>query len=334
MDPDPRIKALRARLLAWYTRRRRDLPWRATRDPYRIWVSEIMLQQTRVETVLPYYHRFLRRFPTLAALAAAPESAVLAAWSGLGYYRRARDLHRAARLLHAAGGSFPSGYDAIRALPGIGPYTAAAIASIAFNLPYPALDGNVLRVLARLENEAAPIASTAARRRLEAVARDLLHPRRPGDFNQALMELGATVCLPRAPLCPACPLRAGCRAHASGAASALPVRRPQPPPESVEAVLVLVRRNGRVLLRRRPAAARQLAGFWELPRPEDLPGASLSPPLAAFHHAITRRRYRVTVVTAQLQRAPRGFRWFPITQLSAIPLTTTARKALAAPSHS
>lgn len=330
MDPDPRIKALRARLLAWYARRRRDLPWRAARDPYRIWVSEIMLQQTRVETAVPYYLRFLERFPTLAALAAAPQSAVLALWSGLGYYRRARNLHRAARLIHAAGGRFPADYAAIRALPGVGPYTAAAIASIAFGLPHAALDGNVLRVLARLENDPADIAASAARRRLEAVAQSLLHPRRPGDFNQALMELGAVVCLPRAPLCPACPVRSCCRARASGTAAALPVKRARPPAEAVEAVLVLVRRNGRVLLRRRPASAAQLAGFWELPRPEDLPGARLSAPLAVFAHAITRRRYRIAVVSAQLPRAPRGMRWFPVASLSAIPLGAAARKALAA----
>src|SRR5436853_2803564 len=195
MAPRRRWK-LAALLLAWYRKSHRDLPWRGTTDPYRIWVSEIMLQQTRAVAVIPYYERFLARFPTVATLAAAPEQDVLALWAGLGYYSRARNLRRAAQAIVAAGG-FPRDYDAIRALPGIGDYTAAAVASIAFSLPHAVLDGNVMRVVARVENEGADIGTVRTRERFRAVAQEWLVPDDPGHFNQALMELGATVCLPR-----------------------------------------------------------------------------------------------------------------------------------------
>src|SRR5437867_5667129 len=181
-------------LLAWYRGGHRDLPWRRSADPYRIWVSEIMLQQTRAQAVIPYYERFLARFPTLESLAAARESEVVTVWSGLGYYSRARNLRLAAQQAVAAGG-FPAGYPAIRALPGIGDYTAAAVASIAFGLPYAVLDGNVLRVIARMENDEADIASARTRERFRGIAQQWLDPRAPAQFNQALMELGATVCL-------------------------------------------------------------------------------------------------------------------------------------------
>ena len=199
-------------LLAWYDRGHRDLPWRRTREPYRIWISEVMLQQTRAPVVTPYYERFLARFPSVEALAAAREEDVLTVWGGLGYYSRARIVHRAAARIIAAGG-FPRDYESIRALPSVGDYTAAAIASIAFDLPYAAVDGNVLRVVARVENDASDIGSSATRPRFRQVAQKWLNRRRPGAFNQALMELGATVCLPRNPLCLLCPLAARCRAR-------------------------------------------------------------------------------------------------------------------------
>src|ERR1035438_4678919 len=189
-----RVKLARL-LVDWYRKGHRDLPWRRTTDPYRIWVSEIMLQQTRVQAAIPYYRRFLDRFPTVEALAAAAEQDVLTLWAGLGYYSRARNLRRAAQQVVAAGG-FPRDYAAIRALPGIGDYTAAAIASIVFQLPYAAVDGNVLRVVARVENDAADIASPRTRERFRAIAREWMGRRQPGVFNQALMELGATVCVP------------------------------------------------------------------------------------------------------------------------------------------
>ena len=198
-------------LLAWYARGHRDLPWRDTRDPYRIWVSEIMLQQTRAQAVIPYYHRFLERFPSVEALAAAAEDEVLALWSGLGYYSRARNLRLAARQIVDSGG-FPRSYEGIRGLPGIGDYTAAAVASIAFDLPYAVLDGNVLRVVARVANDAADISAARTRERFRAMAQGWLDAAiEPGHFNQALMELGATVCLPRKPLCLVCPLAGGLR---------------------------------------------------------------------------------------------------------------------------
>ena len=215
---------LRAALLSWYDRHRRDLPWRRTTDPYRIWVSEVMLQQTTVKTVLPYYAAFLNRFPTLHALAEEPEEEVLAAWSGLGYYHRARNLHRGAQ--HVAerhAGQFPRSLEAALAVPGVGLYTASAVLSIAHGLPLPVVDGNVRRVLARL------LALRGPQFRKDGPyynrAEELLDPARPGDWNQALMELGATVCLPRQPACPACPLRQHCRARALGVVDELPEGR-------------------------------------------------------------------------------------------------------------
>src|SRR6516225_9136666 len=196
-------------LLAWYRRGHRDLPWRRTRDPFRIWVSEIMLQQTRAQAVIPYFERFLARFPDVESLARADEEEVLTLWSGLGYYSRARNLRGAAIVMRAAGG-FPRDYAAIRQLPGVGEYTASAIASIAFGLPHAVLDGNVLRVVARVENDFSDIASPATRERFRSLVQKWLDQRYPGEFNQALMELGAMVCLPRNPSCLVCPLAACC----------------------------------------------------------------------------------------------------------------------------
>lgn len=318
--------AIAGALLAWYARGHRGLPWRRTADPYRIWVSEIMLQQTRAQAVIPYYERFLARFPTAAALAAADESEVLALWSGLGYYSRARNLLRASRLI--AAGGFPSDYAAIRALPGIGDYTAAAIASIAFGLPHAAVDGNVLRVVARVENDAADIASAATRARFRAVAEGWLDPRRPGEFNQALMELGATVCLPRNPRCPACPLAAMCRAGAAGAAAQLPVKLRKTSPVRLETVLLVVRNRGRILLRRRPDSARRMAGFWELPEAGDLPGARLGAVYGSFRHTITHHHYTVTVRAAAASRPREACAWFAPAQIAALPVTAATRKSL------
>ncbi len=255
------IAEIRASLLAFYETRRRELPWRRDVDPYRVWVSEIMLQQTRVEAVVPYYERWLERFPTVDALADADTDDVLKQWEGLGYYSRARNLHRAARIVrdrHA--GKVPGGYDALRTLPGVGEYTAGAIASIAFGQSVPAVDGNVRRVLCRLldAEELAP----ATLRRLAA---SLVPPDRPGDFNQALMELGATVCTPRAPSCHACPLHNLCAARAAGTAALRPAPRPKRTlPECDVATAVLVAPSGRVLLVRRPERG-LLAGLWECP---------------------------------------------------------------------
>jgi len=317
-------------LLAWYRGGHRDLPWRRVSDPYLIWVSEVMLQQTRARAAIPYYQRFIERFPTVAALASAGEEEVLTLWSGLGYYARARNLLRAARQVAAAAGAFPREYDDIRALPGVGDYTAAAIASMAFQLPCAVVDGNVLRVVARVENDAADIASPRTRERFRAVAQSWLDPRHPGLFNQALMELGATVCLPGKPRCRVCPLSSLCRARESGTVLELPVKLRKTRPVRIAGALLLVRKGRRILLRQREPGASRMAGFWDLPAPEDLPGAPTAQVFGEFRHTITHHHYTFTVLAAA---APTGrtrppFRWFDPAALTRIPLSTTARKAL------
>ncbi len=322
-----RARQIAPLLAAWYRRGHRDLPWRRTTDPYRIWVSEIMLQQTRAQAVIPYYERFLEQYPSARELAGAAEEEVLAAWSGLGYYSRARLMLRAARQIYGAG-EFPQEYEAIRALPGVGDYTAAAIASIAFGLPHAVLDGNVLRVVARLENDAGDIASGRTRERFRSIAQQWLDPLQPGAFNQALMELGATVCLARDPLCLVCPLAEVCRARAEGTAAQLPVKLRCVEPVRVAGVLLLVRRRGRVLLRRREPEARRMAGFWELPSPEQLPGARVQETIGTIRHTITHHRYTFEVVCASAAPRDPAFGWFTAPRLAEIPLSTTARKAL------
>jgi A/G-specific adenine glycosylase len=314
-------------LTEWYRHGHRALPWRATSDPYRIWVSEIMLQQTRAQAAIPYYERFLARFPAVEALAAASEDEVLSLWAGLGYYTRARNLRRAAGKIVAAGG-FPRDYEAIRALPGVGDYTAAAIASIAFGLPHAVIDGNVLRVVARLENDASDVGSPRTRERFRETAQEWLDPRDPGRFNQAMMELGATVCLPRNPMCLVCPLAGRCRAREAGTAGELPVKLRKAQPVQLEGVLLIVRRNGRVLLRRRDAGESRMAGFWDLPSPEDLPRARVGECLGSFRHTITHHHYTLTVMEATARPKGAEFQWFAEDELTAIPVSTTVRKAL------
>ena len=334
MDSRNRVKspAIARLLLEWFHAGHRDLPWRRTSDPYRIWVSEIMLQQTRAQAVIPYYERFLARFPDIASLAAAPEGEVLALWSGLGYYSRARNLRTAAAHAMAAGG-FPTDYPGIRALPGIGDYTAAAIASIAFGLPYAVVDGNVLRVVARVQNDAADIAAPRTRERFREIAQSWLEEimpdrRAPGAFNQALMELGATICLPRKPMCLLCPLAKCCRGHQEATAAQLPVKLRKIAPVKIEGVLLVVRRGQRILLRQRATDARRMAGFWDLPSPEDLPNARTGRPFGVIRHSITHHRYRFTVLPAKARFRGAGYAWFEPSELSGIPLSTTARKAL------
>jgi A/G-specific adenine glycosylase len=252
-------------LLRWFDRQRRDLPWRRAPTPYRTLVSEFMLQQTVVATVEPYFNRFLARFPDLAALAAAREEEVVALWSGLGYYARARNLHRAAGAVMARhGGQIPSDEAALRLLPGIGAYTAAAVAAIAFDRRAFALDGNAVRVLARLHAVGEPVNRPATRAYLRELGSALVPSARAGDFNQAVMELGALVCVPKAPRCGECPLRDRCAAHAAGRAAELPVKQPKAPRRAVRIACALVQRRGRVLLVRRQSGE-LLAGTWALP---------------------------------------------------------------------
>ncbi len=263
------------RLLEWYAHAARRLPWRGSGDPYAVWVSEVMLQQTRVETVIPYYERWMKRFPTLRELAEAPEGEVLRLWEGLGYYSRARSLHRAARqVLAEYGGSLPAGRAELEKLPGIGAYTAGAIASIAFGADEPALDGNIRRVLARVFNMDLPARSPEGERRLWALAREHLPPGRAGDANQAWMDLGATICLPRKPACPVCPLDDVCQARALGVQDARPVlpERPAVPHHTVTAGVI--RREERVLIARRPSHG-LLGGLWEFPGGKVEDGESL-----------------------------------------------------------
>ncbi len=330
MAARPRLGIAR-RLLAWYQAGHRDLPWRRTSDPYRIWISEVMLQQTRAGAVIPYYNRFLDRFPTVEALAAAPENDLLALWAGLGYYSRARNLKRAAQAM--AGGGFPRDYESLRALPGIGDYTASAIGSIAFGLPHAVVDGNVLRVVARIENDAADIAAPRTRERFRGIAQRWLEEA-PADsfgaFNQALMELGATVCVPRNPACPACPLRDSCRAQQSGTAAQLPVKLRRQDAVAIQASLLLVLRDEEVLLKQRGNQETRMPGFWDLPSPGDLPAAKLGECCGEFRHSITHHRYTFQVFRASLRKwiPRREFAWFPISRLGEIPLSTTARKGL------
>ena len=307
------LSAFRTALAGWYRVRRRDLPWRRDIDPYRVWISEIMLQQTRVAAVVPYYQRFLSRFPTVLHLARARESSVLTAWSGLGYYRRARMLHRAAReIVREHGGVFPRTLDGWLALPGIGPYTAAAIGSIVFDLPAAVVDGNVERVLARLTGRA-PTRKAAA-----LLADELLDVAHPGDHNQAMMELGATVCLPKSPQCGECPVVQLCATRGAGSAGEKPIRQRQ------DVAYAFTRRNGSVLLVQRPANASLMAGMWELPL---LPSPPDVLPLLRVRHSITVTDYTVSVYERP-RSASRNGRWVPIRTLSRLPLTGLTRKVL------
>ena len=267
---------LTARLLEWYDRNRRELPWRTETDPYRIWVSEVMLQQTRVEAVIPYYRRFLERFPDMRSLATATSEELLSVWQGLGYYSRVRHLQQGVREVQARyGGHLPDSRAEIGALPGIGPYTAGAILSIAHNKPEPAVDGNVLRVFSRLLCIREPVDRLPVKRRIETAVREMMAGiSRCGDVTQALMELGALVCIPRNPRCDACPWQIHCAARLENAQDALPIRKTPAPPRTVHVLTGLLVRDGRVLAMQRPPRG-LLAGMWEFPSVEspDAPAA-------------------------------------------------------------
>ena len=269
MTEQQRLNAMAAPLLAWYGEHKRTLPWRGTRDPYRVWVSEIMLQQTRVAAVLPYYQRWMDELPTVEALAAVDEERLMKLWQGLGYYSRARNLQKAAKII-AAAGAFPESYEALLGLPGVGEYTAGAIASIAFGQAVPAVDGNVLRVAARVAELREDIMDAKARRRIRGLMDGAVPPDRPGAYNQALMDLGATVCLPNGqPLCPQCPLAGLCEANRLGCQDELPVRKKKAGRRLEEMTVYLLVRDGRIAVRRREDQG-LLAGLWEFPH---VPGA-------------------------------------------------------------
>ncbi len=303
--------SISARLLDWYDRSARELPWRGLQNPYAVWVSEIMLQQTRVETVIPYFARWLERFPTLADLAAASEQEVLRLWEGLGYYSRARNLQRAARVVVSEyGGQLPANRASLEKLPGIGRYTAGAIASIAFGLDEPALDGNIRRVLARLFDVALPARSPAGEKRLWELARETLPAGRAGDYNQALMDLGSAICTPQNPVCLLCPLMELCQARALGVQEQRPVLPEKAPVPHITVSAAVIQRDGQVLISRRPQDG-LLGGMWEFPGGKLEPGETLAaclrreireeldaavevgPELGVFQHAYT--HFRVTL---------------------------------------
>ena len=332
-------QAFRLQILTWYRRNARDLPWRRTRDPYCIWVSEVMLQQTRVATVVDRYTKFIARFPSLVSLALAKEDEVLALWSGLGYYRRARLLHSAAQLLvNEHGGSLPRAALELRRLPGVGDYTAAAIASISYKEPVAVVDGNVERVLTRvLGKSAGRRAGLAAR--IKETAGWLLDSTAPGTFNQAIMELGATVCLPQGPRCADCPIYEFCRTRG---VHAVPPRKQM---ASRQTYCALVKkstgsgaRKAAVLLVQRPTSAAQMPGMWELPTLTEhaLGRLGVSEPVLRIRHAITNTNYYVQVFAVEakelaglaLPSGPERQDWVAASKLDEIPLTGLARKIL------
>jgi A/G-specific adenine glycosylase len=303
----------RNRLLSWYDAHHRDLPWRKTGDPYRVWVSEIMLQQTRVGAVLEHYRRFFERFPTVGVLARAREQSVLAAWSGLGYYRRARNLHAAAKVVVSQHrGNFPKTAAELRELPGIGRYTAAAVASIAFGESAAVVDGNVERVLKRVTGK-----PNLGNRDTWELAQGLLSTQRPGDFNQAMMELGATVCLPLEPKCIACPVLRFCEARGPYAKVGNSIRK------AASVSYAITRWDESVWLVQRPQDAKLMAGMWELPEIHDSNGAT---PLARLKHAILDTTFAVSVY--ERNESSGNGRWMKRERLARLPLTGVARKIL------
>jgi len=346
------VRRRRGALLRWYRANRRDLPWRRTADPYAIWVSEIMLQQTQVATVPPYYRAFLERFPDVATLAAAVENDVLAQWTGLGYYRRARSLHQGARdVMRLHGGKIPADAVTLRTLPGIGRYTAGAIASIAFDCTEPILDGNVRRVLSRwFDVDGAELGKGEEERRLWDLADQLVRGSSPGDLNQALMELGATTCLPREPACTACPLRNACFARANDAVERLPSATPHKKSITVRVGVAVIRRSGKVLLER-PDGANPFRGTWDLPAVEldgngfatealtrrldqrHRVGVAMGDCLGHATHDILHRRLKLEAHGGALRRGriadSRDLSWIAVNRLADHPVSGATRKVLA-----
>ena len=302
-------------LLTWYDRYGRDLPWRRTRDPYAIWLSEIILQQTRIAQGQAYWERFMKHFPNVETLAAASEDEVLRLWEGLGYYSRARNLHAAAQQI-VTQGTFPVTLEGIRALKGIGDYTAAAIGSIAFGIPAAVVDGNVYRVLARYYGISTPVGSTAAKKEFTALAQSLLPAGRPGDFNQAMMDFGAVQCTPANPACLTCPLASGCQALREGRVESLPVKQRTTAIQTRKVDYIYLRCKGRTAIRRR-GAGDIWQGLWE-PLTELLPGVEAKLLRQGVRHQLTHRTLIADFYLAETHQAPAlpdGYVWIQEAEL-------------------
>src|SRR5271170_4066293 len=346
------LKTFQKQLLAWFRTHQRDLPWRRSRDPYRIWVAEVMLQQTRIATVMPYYQRFLSRFPTVHSLARARETEVLKLWSGLGYYSRARNLHRAAKIIVARHhGQFPRTLDAVLELPGIGTYTAAAVLSIAFDAPLAVLDGNVARVLGRIKAIRGDLRAPKNWRALSAAAQDFLATQAPGDWNQSLMELGEVICTPQPPDCTECPVARHCRAYARGLTSEIPApRRKRALVHMKIAAAILRDPRGRTLLVQDPGAHDTVlfSRMWQFPAVEVTrrPKADLEKHLRATlaigkisleglpaaRHGVTFRNITLLPFLANVPELPKRprTRILPLKNLSKLPISSATRKIAAA----
>jgi A/G-specific adenine glycosylase len=346
------LKVFQSRMFAWFRAQQRDLPWRRSRDPYRIWVAEVMLQQTRIAAVMPYYQRFLARFPTVQSLARAPESEVLKLWSGLGYYSRARNLHRAAKIIVARhNGTFPRGLDAALELPGIGAYTAAAVLSIAYAVPLAVLDGNVARVLARIKAIRGDLRAPKNWRALTTAAKDLLAAHAPGEWNQSLMELGEVVCTPQSPRCTECPVARHCRAYAQGLTGEIPAPRRKRAPVHIKIAAAILRDpRGRTLLVQDPGAHDTVlfSRMWQFPaiavkrHAKAELAAHLNKTLAinqialqalpAARHGVTFRNITLLpflAMVSELPELPRT-RILPLKNLSKLPISSATRKIAAA----
>ena len=358
LDTPHTQRAFRKRLHAWYHAERRTLPWREAPTPYHVWVSEIMLQQTQVATVIPYFERFIARFPNVQSLAEAPEEAVLAQWAGLGYYRRCRHLHKAAKeIVRDHDGELPGDLSSLLSLSGVGRYTAGAIASIAFGIPASVLDGNVARVLSRLVALEEESDSSAGQRKLWALADTLLCTQEPSAHNQAMMELGALICSPKAPLCDRCPVEPDCKAHALGTMTAYPRKRPKKSAKPVFGVAGLaIDPKGRTLMARRPDDV-LLGGLWELPwgeiaadstRPAELRkhfkersglNVTVGARLASVQHIFTHRRLTLEVYrVSSYEGTPNAqwyteVRWVDQESLASLPLSRLTEKVLNAVGH-
>jgi A/G-specific adenine glycosylase len=349
-----RVRALQRKLLRWYSENRRDLPWRKVKDPYAVWISEVMLQQTQVQTVIPYYLRFLLHYRDIGALANAETEQLLRLWEGLGYYSRARNLHKAARVVvERFGGEFPKSYEDVLALPGIGRYTAAAILSIAFDQPYAVVDGNVARVLARVLRIEGDVRHRQVQQSLWAAAQRLLPSRNPGDFNQATMELGATVCSPRQPSCSLCPWQADCLARREGLQETLPVKRKRPAVRKSTQAAIVIHHRGRYFIVRR-SGQRVLQDFWEFPGAELRQTENLNNILVRWiqrtyglsvddlerfmtlKHAITVRRIELRVFHCELApNSPSAIkrqdcRWMRLRDMDRYPFASASRRVLEA----